>query len=79
MCCPLDKDIALIGPNIIEFSNSADSVNPFAINNKSNAVSFTYTAIDGTQKDSEFPLTGFIENRPVFRPHYSVFRFVFLD
>lgn len=64
MSCPLDDikgDITLIMPNIIEFSNSADSVNLFAVHNKSDAVSFTYTTIDGTQKDFKFPLTGFNE------------------
>ena len=62
--CPLDNikgDITLIMPNIIEFSNSADSVNLFAVYNKSDAVSFTYTTTDGTQKDFKFPLTGFNE------------------
>jgi len=48
-------------PNVIEFSNSADSVNLFAVHNKSDAVNFTYTTIDGTQKDFKFPLTGFNE------------------
>ena len=48
-------------PNVIEFSNSADSVNLFAVHNKSDAVSFTYTATNGTQKEFRFPLTGFNE------------------
>jgi hypothetical protein len=64
MSCPLDDikgDITLIMPNIIEFSNSADSVNLFAVHNKSDAVNFTYTATNGTQKDFKFPLTGFNE------------------
>ena len=64
MSCPLDDihgDITLIMPNVIEFSNSADSVNLFAVHNKSDAVNFTYTATNGTQKDFKFPLTGFNE------------------
>ena len=48
-------DITLIMPNVIEFSNSAESLNLFATHNKSDAVSFTYTATDGTQKDFKFP------------------------
>ena len=64
MSCPLDDingDITLIMPNVIEFSNSVDSLNLFAAHSKSDAVSFTYTATDGTQKDFKFPLTGFNE------------------
>lgn len=42
MSCPLDNikgDITLIMPNVIEFSNSADSVNLFAVHNKSIGIS----------------------------------------
>ena len=64
MSCPLDDiqgDITLIMPNVIEFSNAAESVNLFAVHNKSDTVSFTYTATDGTPKNFKFPLAGFNE------------------
>ena len=53
--------LAIILPNMVDIPKSNCMLNLFEAHIKSDTVVFSYTAIDGTQKDFKFPLTGFNE------------------
>ena len=53
--------LAIILPNMVDIPKSNCMLNLFKAHIKSDTVVFSYTAIDGTQKDFKFPLTGFNE------------------
>ena len=52
---------AIVLPNMVDIPKSNCMLNLFEAHIKSDTVIFSYTAIDGTQKDFKFPLAGFKE------------------
>ena len=53
--------LAIVLPNIVDIPKSNCNLNLLEAHIKSDTVVFSYTAIDDTQKDFKFPLTGFNE------------------
>ena len=53
--------LAIVLPNMVDIPKSNCMLNLLEAHIKSDTVVFSYTAIDGTQKDFKFPLTGFNE------------------
>lgn len=54
-------EILLVTPNLINFTNTNDTVNLFQVHILSDTIIFQYTTREGKQRDFKFPLAGFKE------------------
>lgn len=53
--------LAIVLPNIIDLPKSSCKLNLFETHIKSDTAVFSYTSVEGKQKEFRFPLTGFNE------------------